>query len=77
MIRVTSREVIQRIRKLDPAAMMVGQVGSHQKWRTSRGCLIVVPVHGGRDIPPGTLASIGRQGEQCFGKSWLRRAGRP
>ena len=37
--------------------------GSHHYLRRSGGGLVVVPVHGNRDLPPGTLRSILRQAD--------------
>ena len=36
----------------------VGQKGSHQKWRHSDGRQVIVPDHGSKPIPIGTLKSI-------------------
>ena len=36
----------------------VGQKGSHQKWRHSDGRQVIVPDHGSKQIPIGTLKSI-------------------
>jgi predicted RNA binding protein YcfA (HicA-like mRNA interferase family) len=35
-----------------------GQKGSHQKWRHSEGRQVIVPMHGSKPIPLGTLRSI-------------------
>jgi predicted RNA binding protein YcfA (HicA-like mRNA interferase family) len=37
---------------------LVGQKGSHQKWRHPNGRQVIVPVHGSKPIPIGTLKSI-------------------
>jgi predicted RNA binding protein YcfA (HicA-like mRNA interferase family) len=37
---------------------MVAQKGSHQKWRHSNGRQVIVPMHGSKPIPVGTLKSI-------------------
>ena len=66
------REVIQRMRRLDPTAHVVHQDGSHQKWRLHDGSSIIVPIHTD-DIPTGTLRSIERQGERALGRRWLRK----
>jgi hypothetical protein len=60
------------MRTLDPTARLVHQDGSHQKWRLRDGGSVIVPIHS-RDIPPGTLKSIERQGESALGRGWLRR----
>ena len=67
---MTARSVIRRIRAIDPAAKVVHQVGSHQKWRLSDGSSVLIPIHAG-DIPIGTLRSIERQGEKALGAKWL------
>ncbi len=52
-----AREVIQRMRTLDPSARIVHRDGSHQKWRPHDGSSVIVPIHSD-DIPTGTLRSI-------------------
>jgi len=37
---------------------LVGQSGSHQKWRHENGRQVVVAMHGSKPIPIGTLKSI-------------------
>ena len=37
---------------------LVGQKGSHQKWRHANGRQVIVAVHGNKPIPVGTLKSI-------------------
>lgn len=69
---MNAKQVIRKIRTLDPTVRCVSQVGSHQKWLVKSHCTVVVPVHGGRDIPSGTLGSIQRQGAHCLGARWLR-----
>jgi predicted RNA binding protein YcfA (HicA-like mRNA interferase family) len=66
------REVIKRMRTLDPSARIVHQDGSHQKWRLRDGSSVIVPIHSD-DIPTGTLRSIERQGESALGRLWLRK----
>jgi len=36
----------------------VAQRGSHQKWRHANGRQVIVPMHGSKPIPIGTLKSI-------------------
>jgi predicted RNA binding protein YcfA (HicA-like mRNA interferase family) len=38
--------------------VVVGQKGSHQKWRHANGRQVIVAVHGSKPIPIGTLKSI-------------------
>ena len=38
--------------------VLVGQKGSHQKWRHPNGRQVIVAVHGNKPIPIGTLKSI-------------------
>ena len=37
---------------------LVGQSGSHQKWRHPEGKQVIVAMHGAKPIPIGTLKSI-------------------
>ena len=37
---------------------LIGQSGSHQKWRHQNGHQVIVPMHGAKNIPIGTLKSI-------------------
>lgn len=37
---------------------LVGQKGSHQKWRHPDGRQVIVAMHGGKPIPLGTLRSM-------------------
>jgi predicted RNA binding protein YcfA (HicA-like mRNA interferase family) len=37
---------------------LVGQSGSHQKWRHANGRQVIVAMHGSKPIPIGTLKSI-------------------
>lgn len=37
---------------------LVAQSGSHQKWRHQNGRQVIVPMHGSKPIPVGTLKSI-------------------
>lgn len=65
-----ARDVVRRIRTLDPAARAVHQDGSHQKWRLHDGGILIVPIHS-RDVPIGTLRQIERMGEPSLGARWL------
>lgn len=38
--------------------LLVGQKGSHQKWRHANGRQVIVAMHGSKPIPIGTLKSI-------------------
>ena len=38
--------------------VLVGQRGSHQKWRHANGRQVIVAMHGNKLIPIGTLKSI-------------------
>ena len=67
---VTGREVLKIV--LRKGCEKLRQRGSHVMVRCPGGCQSVVPVHGGQDIPPGTLRSIERALEPCLGKGWLR-----
>ena len=49
-------EVIRVLRR--HGFVMVGQKGSHQKWRHLNGRQVIVAMHGNKLIPIGTLKSI-------------------
>ena len=51
-----AKEVIKVLRRHD--FMLVGQSGSHQKWRHANGRQVIVAMHGSKPIPIGTLKSI-------------------
>lgn len=51
-----AREVVRVLRQHGFA--MVGQKGSHQKWRHPNGRQVIVAMHGNKPIPIGTLKSI-------------------
>ena len=53
---VDAKKVIRVLRK--HGFLLVGQTGSHQKWRHSNGRQVIVAVHGSKTIPVGTLKSI-------------------
>jgi predicted RNA binding protein YcfA (HicA-like mRNA interferase family) len=52
----SAREVIKVLRKA--GFILVGQSGSHQKWRHTDGRQVIVAMHGNKPIPIGTLKSI-------------------
>jgi predicted RNA binding protein YcfA (HicA-like mRNA interferase family) len=57
---MTSREVISRLR--DDGWYEVRQSGGHKQFKhDEKPGLVTVPVHGSKQIPPKTLASIYRQ----------------
>ncbi len=66
---MTAREVARRIIRL--GGIEVASKGSHRRYRVP-GCSTIVAFHPG-DIPIGTLRSIERDMEPCFGPGWLRR----
>ena len=51
-----AKEVIRVLRR--HGFVKVGQKGSHQKWRHEDGRQVIVPDHGSKPIPIGTLKSI-------------------
>lgn len=68
-----AREVNRRIEAL--GGVEVSQKGSHRKYRASANgvsATAIVPQHGGKEIPVGTLRSIEKSLEAVFGKGWLR-----
>jgi predicted RNA binding protein YcfA (HicA-like mRNA interferase family) len=52
----TAKEVIRVLRQ--HGFSLVSQKGSHQKWRHTNGRQVIVPMHGNKPIPIGTLKSI-------------------
>jgi predicted RNA binding protein YcfA (HicA-like mRNA interferase family) len=52
----TAGDVTRVVRK--HGFMLTGQKGSHQKWRHPDGRMVIVPMHGSKNIPIGTLKSI-------------------
>jgi predicted RNA binding protein YcfA (HicA-like mRNA interferase family) len=51
-----AKEVVKILRKHGFA--LIGQKGSHQKWREPSGRQVIVAMHGSKPIPTGTLKSI-------------------
>ena len=51
-----AKEVVKILRK--HGFVLVGQSGSHQKWRHENGRQVIVAMHGSKPIPVGTLKSI-------------------
>jgi len=51
-----ANDVLRVLRRND--FVKVGQKGSHQKWRHEDGRQVIVPDHGSKPIPIGTLKSI-------------------
>ncbi len=52
----TASQVIRVLR--DHGFVLIGQKGSHQKWRHPDARQVIVPFHGNKPIPIGTLKSI-------------------
>jgi predicted RNA binding protein YcfA (HicA-like mRNA interferase family) len=60
--RLSSREVQAILRRY--GFVLVSQKGSHQKWRqTDSGAQVIVPDHGGKALPIGTMLAIFKGGE--------------
>lgn len=51
-----AKEVVKVLRR--HGFVLVGQAGSHQKWRHPNGRQVIVAMHGSKPIPIGTLKSI-------------------
>jgi predicted RNA binding protein YcfA (HicA-like mRNA interferase family) len=51
-----AKEVVRVLRQ--HGFQKIDQAGSHQKWRNSDGRQVIVPFHGSKPIPIGTLKSI-------------------
>ncbi|MBI3652292.1 MAG: type II toxin-antitoxin system HicA family toxin [Acidobacteria bacterium] len=57
---MTAKEVIKRLKA--EGWYEVRQVGSHKQFKHDiKSGLVTVPVHGNKDLPKGTLASIFKQ----------------
>ena len=52
----SAKEVVKVLRKR--GFVVVGQKGSHHKWRHENGRQVIVAMHGSKPIPIGTLKSI-------------------
>ena len=52
----SAKEVVRVLR--NHGFVLVGQRGSHQKWRHANGRQVIVAMHGNKPIPIGTLKSI-------------------
>jgi len=66
---MTGSDILRRLRKL--GCVEVRRKGSHVRVECGR-CATIVPVHAGKDLPPGTLRAIERDLEPCLGKGWLK-----
>ena len=53
---LSAAEVVRVLRR--HGFTLSGQKGSHQKWRHPGGHQVIVPWHGSKPIPIGTLKSI-------------------
>jgi len=51
-----AKEVVRVLRQ--HGFQKIDQAGSHQKWRNAEGRQVIVPFHGSKTIPIGTLKSI-------------------
>ncbi len=68
---MTGKQVLRKLRKL--GGEVIRQKGSHVRVVCRCGKnTTTVPVHAGRDLPPGTLRAIERDLEPCLGRRWLR-----
>lgn len=60
--RFTARELEAILSRF--GFVLIGQKGSHRKWRHPiRGLQVIVPMHASRPLPLGTLLSILRAAE--------------
>ena len=64
---VTGKDVLGQLRHV--GCREVRRRGSHVRVQCGE-CTTTVPVHAGRDLPPGTLRAIE---EPCLGEGWLKR----
>ena len=53
---LSAREITRVLKK--NGYSLAGQKESHQKWKHSNGLQVIVPVHGSKIVPIGTLKSI-------------------
>lgn len=53
---LSAKDVVRVLRRNGFA--VAGQSVSHQKWRHANGKQVIVPVHGAKPIPIGTLKNI-------------------
>lgn len=68
---MTGKQVLRRLKKAGGAVLR--RRGSHVRARCRCGKYhTTVPVHAGKDLPPGTLRAIERDLEPCLGERWLR-----
>jgi predicted RNA binding protein YcfA (HicA-like mRNA interferase family) len=67
---MTGKEVLRSLMR--PGCSVARQRGSHVRVRCGE-CQTRVPVHAGKDLPPGTLRAIERDLDPCLGKGWLRQ----
>lgn len=57
ILRLTAREIERLLSKY--GFVLVSQKGSHRKWRNqTSGRQVIVPYHGGKTLPLGTLRNI-------------------
>ncbi len=67
---MTARELLKKLRKAGCVKVRSGK-GSHEIWRCG-DCQSPIPVHAGRDIPPGTLRQIAKLLRPCLGdQEWM------
>jgi predicted RNA binding protein YcfA (HicA-like mRNA interferase family) len=52
----TAKDVARVLRR--HGFTLVSQKGSHQKWRHPNGRQVILPMHGNKPIPIGTMKSI-------------------
>jgi predicted RNA binding protein YcfA (HicA-like mRNA interferase family) len=53
---LAAKEVVKALKR--NGFVLIGQRGSHQKWRHANGRQVIVAMHGNKPIPIGTLKSI-------------------
>jgi predicted RNA binding protein YcfA (HicA-like mRNA interferase family) len=66
---MTGKDILRRLLKV--GCRKVRQNGSHARVECGK-CLTTVPIHAGKDLPPGTLRAIERDLEPCVGRGWLK-----
>ena len=52
----SAKDVVRVLRR--HGFLLLAQKGSHQKWRHPAGRQLIVPMHGNKPIPIGTLKNI-------------------
>jgi predicted RNA binding protein YcfA (HicA-like mRNA interferase family) len=66
---VSGKEAVRRLGRI--GCRVIRQSGAHAIVQCDE-CRTIVAVHGGQDLPVGTLHRIVRDLAPCIGKEWLK-----